>query len=221
MTPSDPISPETYQEWEREYYAAWNKTFIFKNKAICECYNHRAVFEDYIRVDPRTKRTYANPTMAGALSNCVKRWREIRTASYMDEAIAYCDMHDLPILPSLMKNIADAARARMSGKTTKGMREGVKDAAHRMIANLIYHDDTLADAAGRTAVWSQDTPHPMKASSLEKTYTTEFRSGTPTQESILWEFWEDEPDPQLTEIWRKLRLQIPLPDDEIKGNRRQ
>lgn len=178
---------------------------------------YREVLESYRAVDPLTQRTCANPTEAHAVANLVQRWLETHTPTFMDDAVDYCQMKDLPVLPSLRKHLADAARMRRKSDSSKAMREGMKDAAFNMIANLLFHDATLREACGKVA---KAFGNQWKASSLEHDYPTAYRSGERPIENILHDAWRNDPDPELTRQWQAIRAALPEPSDEERGERR-
>jgi hypothetical protein len=180
----------------------------------------REVKREYCAVNPVSGRAFADPVQAATIANLLQRWIETHTTAYLDDAVIYCEDNALPILPVLSREIARAARHRRGGKPSKGEREGIKDGAFRVMANLILAGATDREAAGKAAVWSQGTPHPMKASSLEKEYSLTWRRGDPSLEDELRTFAEDHPDPETDAAWRELRRVMREPTDEERGERR-
>lgn len=174
----------------------------------------------YMARNPETGCTYAMPNEASYIAGLVVRWKETGQASFLDVAMQYCDDKDLPILKELRKFFAELARKRSPYETSKAYREAMKDKAFTGMVQLIYQNATLSEAAGKAAAWMHDNNVPMMASTLEKQYTVQYRSGKNPLEQILIESWKREADNDLDkalETQRKL-LRGPL-DDEL-GNRR-
>ena len=156
------------------------------------------------------------------LANLVKRWIETGTASFMDDAVEYCELKDLPVTSVLRRHLSEAAYKRRGNKPSKAMREGMQDNAMRTIANLIYIGAPLKEAAGKAAHWlnGQALGYTLKASSLEKEYTAKYRTGDPSIEGTMHASWRESPNNEFDMDWRRLRESLPEPDDDELGNRR-
>ena len=183
---------------------------------------YREVYRAYMAVNPETGNTFATPTQAHALANLVKRWTETHTPAFMDDAIEYCDWKGLPALAPLRRCLADAARQRRGNQLSKAMREGIKDEAFRVMANLIIRGSTFPEASGKAAKWinAQDSRYKVKASSLEKDYVKAYRRGAEAIEAAMREFNCENPDTGIDEAWRRIRDALPEPDDDERGERR-
>ncbi len=174
----------------------------------------------YAGANPATGFRYASPQQTMALANLVHRWRETHTASFMDDAVIYCEKQGLPILPVLLREIAKAAQQRRGNGPSKAEREGIKGEAFRIMCNLILVGASDREAAGKAAFWTQSTPHPMRASSLEKEYPAAWRRGSPSIEEQIRADRAEWPEPTWDAEWRRLRQSMPEPEDEVRGERR-
>jgi hypothetical protein len=190
-------------DWLKDYYA--------KVRA------KNPVYFDYTHVNPSTGHIYARPDQAMALSYFVTRWRETRKFRFMLDAIEYCELNNLQILPVLRKHMADAARAERKDGPTKAMSESLKEEAFRVMANLIIHGASLAEAAGKVAAAAEGR---WKASTLETDYPKVWRSGTPSTEDSLREYYQDDPNPEFSKMWQQIRIELREPTDDERGERR-
>ncbi len=167
-------------------------------------------------------RGLASPIQKRTLAGLVQRWIETGTPSYLDDALIYCEINNLPVTSELRKHLASGASARIGGKTTKALREGYKDKAFLLMVNLIFHGASLREASGKAAVWisSQNLGYTVKASSLEKDYPLKYRQGQPSLEEEFHNEWRTNPQPEYDAGWERIRKELPEPSDEERGERR-
>ena len=178
------------------------------------------IFTAYATQGPEPGTRWASPVQVATLRNLVMRWLESRDTTFMDLALQYCHEKNLPILPALLQHIVDASKTRTEKRTPRAIREGVKSKAFEIIANLVILGATLERAAEIAAMWTQDSPHPQKASTLEKQYVSEWRSDNPSRETILRNEWAQFPEPEFQAHWQKALIDAEIPTQDVKGNRR-
>lgn len=160
------------------------------------------------------------PIQSRAIAGLIKRWVETGDTSFVDDAIRYCELENLPVSDNLRKHLAQAATKRLKSPS-RAVREGIKEAAFKVMANLIFNNASLKEAAGKAAMWiaAQNAGYVLKASTLEKDYTKDFR-GNPSIEEELFEEWRRNSGAKYSNEWDKLRATIPEPTDEERGERR-
>src|SRR5690554_2809119 len=122
---------------------------------------------------------------AMSLANLAHSWMTKRNPHYLDLALAYCHQNEIPPTPTLWRLLGELAEMRMNGDEPPGeakpiLERQAKASTLMLMANLIYHGDTLEAAASKAA--SQHAKrHPglkaYKASTLEKYYVDEWRKG--------------------------------------------
>ena len=178
------------------------------------------IFAAYATQGPKPGTSWASAVQVAALKNFVRRWIETHDTSFMDLALQYCHEQALPILPALLKHLVDASKTRTDKRTPRAIREGVKGKAFEIIANLVILGGTLTRASGIAAIWTQETPHPHRASTLESQYVKVWRSGNPSSETILRNEWKKFPEPEFEAEWKRLLKVTREPTQDEKGDRR-
>ena len=179
----------------------------------------REINNAYRSVDPQTKRTFASAIQARTLAQYVRRWRESDDGSFLDVAVQYCQDHDLPVLAALRSLLAELAAKRSPRRKTRAFREHVKSEAYQFMIQLIDADATLKEAAGKAAAYTNDTHrHLIKASTLEKGYTEEYRK-TGLEDHIRSE-WAEMPDDAAQKALEDQRRVAREPTEMERGNRR-
>ncbi len=175
-----------------------------------------------LRRDLEASYSAYDPVIRRTLGNLVARWIETGNPHYADDAVAYCDANDLPVSTVLRKVLAKAAEKRRNGNATAAMREGVKAEAFRIMANLIIHGASVPQAASKAArlINTSQGFAIRKASSLEKQYEAEWRSGIPSLEDQLRQSYLDEPDTAQSAEWRRLVKELPEAPHRWLGERR-
>jgi hypothetical protein len=169
----------------------------------------------------------ANWDAAMAVSALARNWITSRNPYYLDMAVAYCHQKEIPPTPTLWNLIGELAEKRMNGDSLSGtpekiIKEKAASTILMLMANLIYHGDTLESAASKAAVeYKRRYPQlkPYKASSLERKYTNDWRR--PGFERDQFATWDKHglPD-QWRDAWRQIRDGLPEADPEMKGDRR-
>lgn len=164
------------------------------------------------------------PVSRFALAGLVGRWVETGIDTFVDDAVLYCELHDLPIKPELLRHLAAAARLRRRPGPSQAVREGIKDRAFTVMANLVIHGATNEQAASKAARWinSQKLGRTLKASTLEKQYGElhSGKNGPNALENVLRQSWLDDPNAEASEAWTDLVRDLPLADDDERGERR-
>ncbi|HCE38789.1 MAG: hypothetical protein CL549_04355 [Alcanivorax sp.] len=164
---------------------------------------------------------------AMALAGLVYSWMTKRNPHYLDLAMTYCRQHEIPPTPTLWRLLGELAEMRINGDSLPGtpekiIKEKAASAILILMANLIYHGDTLESAASKAAAeYKRRYPQlkPYKASSLERKYTDEWRN--PGWERDHFATWDKHglPD-QWRDAWKQIRDALPEADPEMKGDRR-
>lgn len=131
---------------------------------------------DYAESGPEEGTRWSDPQQFGSILALVQRWLDSRDPQFMDHAVIMCEHEKLPILPSLLRHVADAARLRKAksrAKLSRAEKESNKHRALRIAANLKVCGITLARACEVAAIWTTDHGvKGIKASTLEAEYRT-------------------------------------------------
>ena len=132
------------------------------------------LWQDYAETGPEQGTRWSDPQQFGSIFGLVERWLASRDPQFMDQAVLMCDHEKLPILPSLLRHVADAARLRRSkagSKLSRADKESNKHRALRIVANLKACGITLTRACEVAAIWTTDHGiKAIKASTLEAEY---------------------------------------------------
>lgn len=147
---------------------------------------------------------------------------------FMDQAQLICADSKVQPSPALFSYIVDAASRRMSGNLLHGTTPAKvtlpqeKFYVLTLMANLIFHDATLREAASKAARFHNDryqkTSKNRTASSLERDYTTDFRNSG--FENDLFENWRRNKDAEITAQWNEIREALPEGRTAEIGSRR-
>jgi len=183
---------------------------------------YREIVDAYGLVGPHTGTCWSGPIQTRALAGLVIRWIEGRESAALDDALEYCYIRGLPVLPALLRHVVDAVRQRRSkakSPLSPAMRYGIKDEAFRGIANLVCVGVTFDRACEVSAVLSAQTGHPFKASTLHKDYPKVWKNGKPSLEDLLRAERQRLPNPAQDEAWREIEKRTPAPTQEQKGER--
>lgn len=153
-----------------------------------------------------------------------------RNPYLVDEAIVRLHEAGGEPSPAMWPEIATAAQQRIDGRRPIGTpakirRESVHSRAFRLMVQALMSGRTLESAAGKAAVWlEQNYPDfQLKASTLEKRYTDEWRSAQPSGRSREQDEFIRWSHPSAAEDRKALAALVELlpdPSDELKGNRR-
>lgn len=172
----------------------------------------------------------AEPILAMFCADHVYEWHQDKNPHHIDMVMMVCDEHGIEPTPTIIKLAAKIARSRMtgdlSGTPEKLLEENIQGQVFRLMLNLIYAGETLANAAIKAAQWRREhypNNKKYKASSLDKEYTKRFRSVGPdgmTAEEFHFKVW-DRYSTELTKShWATIKNALPFADDDLLGMRR-
>lgn len=149
----------------------------------------------------------------------VRRWLETRDPQFMDQAVLYCHDQGLPILPSLLEQVAASIRLRRTLKPAQKMaNESTKGRALNIMANLVARDVSIDRASEVAAVWTFDNgTKGIKASTLVRQFA---EGGFKAKADAIKERLPHWNEPGWDEAWQAIERNCRVITDEEKGERR-
>lgn len=98
-----------------------------------------------------------------------------REPAFLDRAIEFCNHRGMPALPELLHYVVRGIEQRRADgqSNRRPVAADIKATAILDMANMKARGITLKKAAAIASDWTQRTPSPRKASSLEKDYRRE------------------------------------------------
>lgn len=158
------------------------------------------------------------------IASYAMQWVETRNPHFIDGAVYLCALSNFDPPPALAALVAEAARQRFLGEVQGGTpdqihRSNAKSQALTLMANLRVAGASLELAASKAAKFMADHEpgRALKASSLEKYYSSEWRR---LEDALRRQIGEEAEGNRLAQ-WKQILASLPEADDELRGNRRE
>lgn len=172
----------------------------------------------------------APPEVARNCGEHVFQWFTDKNPYRIDAVMVICNEQGIEPTPTIIKLATEVAKSRtfgqLAGRSDKLIKESIKSHVFKLMLNLIYHGESLKDAADKAAQWKRDN-YPdikdFKASSLEKEYSGKFRRKTKfgdKLEDFYFARWDKYQTAQQRAQWLRITNDLPIADEDLLGVRR-